>query len=582
MKGFKEFLNFLEEQVEILSESDGMSGPKSVGKRRLLFDFGDDDVLVYKISGYEIGYLNSNMRPDNVIIDSISKQFHEINTSSQLGILTLTREDGNRFSTLRTVYVVKLPDNKGGIGALSAPTVLILKGNPKQYTKSIQNVFPGLVSCSYMFKKETQIIKVPDLTPNVLGIVGEWFSLDRYVEKLQYGIQSLSSSGQLSENGAKMLNYLLNTVVYGRGDPETKELFTSEEGKKVLGQMKYFGECLGPLKLLLDRSYSWWMFSTWDPSQYSGYGTGLTNNSSQIYIPSSSIEALIDYKVKTESEEGEIVWNISAKMKAGGNTIKSGSLEDIFNDDTGEQWRRLDGDRNLQARIIKAENDPKYQPMRWARKVLNDLYSGIMWWGTIYTAAHVFDGPEAVGMRADQIGQLLSNIYRRNNFNQYKNASSSEQLDILIDLDPGPNSTNREAELLSTIWKGNTSPNKVEPYDDAITLRQLHYTSGKYLQQLTSLRSSIRNPAFSEGIRQWFEMAISDQVYYMFLEMNGSEMNWTLKGVHTLSAVVEKFKKVSLRFKDSNNRIGLSVENYMHNNEFPGLVLDYDISRPQI
>ena len=95
-----------------------------------------------------------------------------------------------------------------------------------------------------------------------------------------------------------------------------------------------------------------------------------------------------------------------------------------------------------------------------------------------------------------------------------------------------------------------------------VNVYHIMLAAGNYIAQ-----SSKNDPNFKQGVRAWLEHAISENVYYMYLEVKGTSktgyqsLNWEVLGAGEEDKGLPQFTEIFLQAKnDGADRIGFQFK----------------------
>ena len=572
MKDFREFLN----DPNLLYESDGIAGPKSVGKRKILIKTSSGDII-YNIYAYDenVGKLD-NMYSYNTIIDTDSgATIDDIGMYDKIGIVTLTHESGNPGTPV--IYVVK-KEHQQKIGAFRSPGK-IFTGSDN--ISGIQNV----ISANYV--KEDNI-NIPDLDPSFFdadssGSAGrdssgnpvplsddiKWDNLMSYISHLHSIIDDKVFSNIISEQAGRCMKAIIESVRSGtRLSSEMVEYLTEDiEGEKIGKQMKFFGEVLGPIAMISGQAERPWS----NISPVAGW-----------WFPDSRTYPLIDFVMYTTRGAGSNVvypWKISSKMVTGGNTVKNTDLEKALQEPSDLwnliEWNQKRDSISKKLQAMKQENPDVYSAIEGVRRIFTIIYEAKgAWWGQGLAAAYYGKPIDRMINENFDSFNLIESIYQKGNWDIDKLMGvmrQSQQNSFYNILSDNLDSERVQRNEIESTWmyahendirrlavySRNIKNNLEERISDGeILVVEFLQAAGNYLKDMSE-----NDISFSTGVKEWFNLIVTDQVFYLFCgyDAKTATINWITKGEQTIQSDIPSFNKISLRAKDKSNAIGFSV-----------------------
>ena len=572
MKRFKEFLN----DPNLLYESDGIAGPRSLGKRKILIKAASGDIIYNIYAHSENSGALASMHSYNTIIDTDSETtIDDIDMYDKIGIVTLTHESGNPDTPV--IYVVK-KEHRGKVGAFSSPGK-IFKGSDN--ISGIQHV----ISADYV--KEDNI-NIPDLDPSFFdadssGSAGKdssgnpvplsedirWDNLMSYISHLHSIIDYKVSSNIISERAGRCMKGIIESVRSGtRLNSEMVKYLTEDiEGYKIGKQMKFFGEVLGPIAMISGQAGRPWS----NISPVAGW-----------WFPDSRTYPLIDFVMYTTRGAGSSVvypWKISSKMVKGGNTVKNTDLEKALQEPNDLwnliEWNQKRDSISKKMQAMRKENPDVYSAIEGVRRIFTIIYEAKgAWWGQGLAAAYYGKPIDRMINENFDSFNLIESIYQKNNWDIDKLRDAMRQsqkntfYDILVKNPASENVTRQEIE--NTWMNANEeeirrlaiySRNIKNKLNDRITnerilIIEFLQAAGNYLKDMSE-----NDISFSNGVKEWFNLIVTDQVFYLFCgyDAKTATINWITKGEQTIQADIPSFDKIALRAKDKSNAIGFSV-----------------------
>ena len=546
---------------ELLLEGEGILGKdRNFEKRTYVFNLNSGSVLKYKNMGW--GYPDSS---DNVII---------------------INDDGVKYLHLKQIedYDPRYPENLyfkiregakiGAEGDGTKETHLLYYLN-KSFHFSQTNMGSLIKNIS---SSKPRPIPEGALKPSSLNIDSPvdpqfpyWTNAESYINQIE---TSIRESGVFSANGQEALMEMINRVAIRPRNVnfDLEDYLTyDEEGKAIGKQMKYFGEILGPLYLMSSGNTPWKQGS----------------NIAGWTIPDSDTFALIDFVMYTSSPEGELYpWKISSKMITGGNTVKNSDLENAYNN-PGELWTLIEDHANkptIQQRLAEIGRSDR-QLMKGIitlRSLFNIIYNttnGGVWWGS--TLAGAWLGSESTWSQNRSLVEgvmarpLLSGVSSHNAIgkliehnptlelviSRLRSPSIQEMREIPVEIPSGDRIS--ILQELSQISTHSGSSFNVLARDaggweniQELNLDVLVKSSGKLLENY----SKNPNYHFSRAVRKWFELIVTDQVFYLYTTYKTGQFSFELKGLQTGESNIPQFKNIFLRYKDQANAIGFDIK----------------------
>ncbi len=527
MINFKEFL--------YLTEGSGLVGSAKKGKRGLVLSFSGGK----KIS-YQLGQISN--------VDSFEEEqkvFAYITpngSGSTDEVLELTFP-GPQGETWNTPYEVGLPDTiylvkKGG----TLPSNLNSSNVLTYINSSLNSVLQSVVSTAYDDGKNT---KIPDLKPSFFDITDINFNnVSMYIDVIKTSLDGKVDA--LGDDIVVFLKQLVDSVASNADFVDTSIFPDGLIPKYVKQQIdKYFGEILGPIKILSDP-----YFMPWISGEYGHRGLG-------IWLPSSDNYALVDYFITN----GDIKWKISAKKVGGGNTVKGHDFLS-FMDNPAEVLGKLAVPEIRQKFSILSRFDPYLEKLE---EVLRDIAMNSIWLGPIIAASKldIPRGTANIFSNILNIGNLESANFRMADiYREEKYVFAIDNQVPTTDKTVLGNIPSSFVEIMSNYSRGMKNSRN----SSYVSLKHIYQAAGNVVA-----RSTKEDPNMKEATRRFVELFVTDRVYYCFFEISASgRITWELKGRDSFENELETFKKIYLKASnDDSNKIGFHVE-------------EYDTHRPQI
>ena len=537
MINFKEFR-------ELLLEAEGILGKdRNFEKRTYVFVASNKDNIFYKNSGW-----GNPDTVDNVIV---------INEDG-VKYLHLKQQDREKFhhGYPENIYLKIRESTKiGPTGDGTSPDHLLFHIRKDSRFVNIDSI--GI--------NKAKSIPSTALMPQSLGVASDYpVSLDVYEQSLRTGI----AEGPFSDDQRRFLLDLVN-LCKNSGNKKiniaTLDSLNGENIPDLMGQMKFFGECLGPFTL-----------ANRDNDLYRPWGNDYTGSFS-VKIPKSANYPLVDFLLYTVSPETgqQLEWNFSSKMPRG-NTVKSEHLEKILETDNGTENFIAKLKRRKLAELHR-DNNQLWNSIDWVRKICSLLNESPVWYNQIKAASALWanDGnnaiyplalPEPVNeametLRPEPIretGNVFADILAA--YPQLKNYKAGQLKQVQIAPSILSSITGRKMNITKTL---SDYARNIRPDGRAyITLRSLMAAAGNYIS-----KSSKNDPNFKQGVRAWFEHAISENIYYMHLEVLGTEkagydgLSWEVLGAGEVDKGLPQFTEVFLHAKnDASDRLGFQFK----------------------